>query len=230
MAKKAKTLQNFRTKQLKDGTFQIYHGRKVATPEERKDYFRLNGGYGMIPEDKLSENEVKFIKKMKAGKARAASALTDKFGKFLSKNTEKQIEKMMGGSMEAVLKAKGVKTLKEAVKADSNFRDKLFTIIDRTESEFHFNSNHYQQQIKDFPGVIKINGKQVTKEQAIARIAKLQQAGARNYQKGFDFSVKMKLKGLRELNMSLPTTKQVEQMDTEEFEDKFGDNFRIYGS
>ena len=221
----------FKTKILKSGKFQVYESKtgKVASEARRKEYLKLNLDAG-LPKANLTAADRRYIGAVRGGINRAKSAITDTKGHFLSKAMEQRVEKMIGGKLEPILKAKGAKDLKELLRKDDNFRSNFFNVLDKSESSFHFNSNQYQKQINDFPGKITINGKEVTKVEAIKHITDLQQAGAKKYQKGFDFSAKMTFKGLRELSMILPTADEVEATSVQDMEKAFGDNFRVYGS
>lgn len=218
----------FKTRTLKSGKFQIYDAKtgRVATKEQRKEYLRLN--IDLLPKS-LSPQDKRTAAAIKGGLSRSKGALSDKSGKFLSKKMEERVNKLMGGKLDAVIKAKGAKDLKDALKKDANFRDNFFNILDKTESEFWFNSNQYQSQLNDFPGKIFINGKEVTKVEAMKAFADIQAAAAQNYKKGFDFASKFKFKGLREINITLPDINDL-GINPEAFERKYGNDFKVYGS
>lgn len=219
------------TKVLKSGKFQVYDSKtkKVVTPEGRKDYFRLNIDAG-LPMDKLSKEDKRFINGYKGGKKRAANSLTDQSGKFLSKRMEMRVNKMMGGDLQKVFDKLGAKDLKEAIKKAPKFREKFFKLLEKTQDEFSFNSNQYQAEIGDFPGKIFVNGKEVTKIELFKMVADLQAAAAQTYSSGFDFSIRLKYKGIKRADITLPTVEEVEQMSSDELYEVYGDDFRVYGS
>jgi hypothetical protein len=157
----------------KTGLLSFYNGRKKATESESKSFIKLN--YDAINPETLSSDNRRYLGSVKGGKNRANSTLVDKGGRFLPKNIQDKALKTLGINVEALRKAKNLKSLRDVFRNNKELSDSFDRLIEDTGVELFYNdsNNKVIDKVKSYNGdVVIFNGEQMTATDASLEVSK----------------------------------------------------------
>jgi len=231
---------NTRSQKQKDGSIKFYTGRKKATQDEVKAFIKVN--YLVINPDTVTAEQRRYLGAVKGGKKRQENALRSDAGSFIDKKTQAQLIELMGINIEAVKDGIGYGSYDEMFKDRPDIVEKFDKVKGEGLTKSR-NKGQIRDKIKDFKGKVFINGVETTKENAARRVNTAILTMNRTYGTK-DASVKFRYKGIRELNILVPTKGQITAhddygdflesgngtFDKKGKENTWGDEWEIYGS
>lgn len=209
----------------KDGSYAFYDGRKKATTEQVKAHIKDN--YQILDKEKLSKENATYLGRVKGGKNRAASAITDSKGKMLSSKFKEQVEKKLGVKLDQLARLKGKDSIKELFKEEKEIKKRFDKILE-TGITMWYNSHKAVDKIMSANvKTYTLNGEEVTKEEMADYVTDLF-INIQNEFNGVDGAIQFTFKGLDELVLVLPTKEEIETMEKSELEDRY--DIQIYTS
>lgn len=209
---------------LKNGKQQAYIGRRKATEEEYKQYVKDN--YKVVDRNVLPDNVREYFDRAKGGLIRRDNAITDNKGRLLSDKFKKQVEKQLGVSLDKIKEAKNLDRISDVFK-DKGIRDRFDKLL-TVGIDHYYNSHKLVDKINE-ANVKKfiVNGKEVTKEQAIKEVSDVIFAVKRAFD-NVDMDLSIKFVGVDTMIINLPTKSQIKEGDKKKLEDNF--DMHIYTS
>lgn len=221
-----------RIKQLKSGEYRVYNGSKLATKDEKKQFFRENTDKKLT----LSKDDAKLFGAIKGGVKRSETAARSG-GEYISGKIQRAMSRMKGLDVNKMLEdmskqhGKEFKNLNQLFKAVPLAKEPFDRIAQGEGMPTWFNPKHAIDAIKDFDGKVFVNGVEMTKGRAIAKLSEVETTLMRL----FDYvgsSVKLNFVGLSELRFDLPDIERVEneKMSEEKFAEEYSEFFQMYSS
>lgn len=209
----------------KDGSYGFYDGRKKADPEQIKAHIKDN--YQILDKDKLSKENATYLGRVKGGKNRAASAITDSKGKMLSGKYKQQVEKQLGVNLDELARLKGKGSINELFREEKEIKEKFDKILE-TGITAYYNSHKavdriMQANVKTFT----LNGNEVTREEMADYVSEFL-INIQNEFESVDCSIMFTYKGLDELIIELPDEEEIQESEKFELEEMY--NIEIYTS
>lgn len=209
----------------KDGSYGFYDGRKKADPEQIKAHIKEN--YQILDKDKLSKENATYLGRVKGGKNRAASAITDSKGKMLSGKYKQQVEKQLGVKLDDLARLKGKGSINELFRDEKEIKKKFDKILE-TGITAYYNSHKavdriMQANVKTFT----LNGNDVTREEMADYVSEFL-INIQNEFESVDCSIMFTYKGLDELIIELPDEEEIQESEKFELEEMY--NIEIYTS
>lgn len=212
-------------RELKNGNYGFYDGNKKATPEQIKEHIKDN--YQILDKDKLSKENATYLGRVKGGKKRAATSITDGKGRMLSSKFKEQVEKKLGVKLDELARLKGKDSIKELFKEEKEIKERFDKILD-TGITMWYNSHKAVDKIMSANvKTYTLNGEEVTKEEMADFVTDLF-INIQNEFSGVDGAIQFTFKGLDELVLVLPTKEEIESMEKSELEDSY--DIQIYTS
>jgi len=209
----------------KDGSYGFYDGRKKATTEQVKAHIKDN--YLILDKEKLSKENSSYLGRVKGGKNRAASAITDSKGKMLSGKFKQQVEKQLGVKLDELARLKGKENIKELFKEDKELKKKFDKIL-QTGITAYYNSHKAVEKVMTANvKTFTYNGEDVSREEMAEKVSDF----ITNIQREFesvDCSIMFTYKGLDELIIELPDEEEIQESEKFELEESY--NIEIYTS
>jgi hypothetical protein len=202
----------------KDGSYGFYDGRKKATTEQVKAHIKDN--YQILDREKLSKENSSYLGRVKGGKNRAASAITDSKGKMLSGKFKQQVEKKLGVKLDELARLKGKDSIKELFKEEKVIKDRFDKILE-TGITMWYNSHKAVDKIMSANvKTYTLNGEEVTKEEMADFVSDFF-INIQNAFNGVDCAIQFTFKGLNELALDLPEEDEISESEKSELMESY---------
>jgi hypothetical protein len=216
-----------RSRVTKNGV-KFYDGRKLATEKQAREFIKMQSKsglfYNQIADDKLS----KYQASVKGGYKRQQSAIVDRSGKFISKELQDKALKNLGIDIEALKKAKDVKTISELFK-DENLKSRLFDVFDSGISAWYSPANAIDK-INQHTGELFLNNSEISKPKLVKWVNEIMFNG-RRYLDAIDGAFNTVIVNLTQLKIEGPEPYEIEDYeDTGEFNKDWGNSVILYSS
>jgi hypothetical protein len=210
---------------LKSGEIRFYSGRKLATKEDKRHFFKSNTDLDIKG---LSKEDRQFFGRIKGGLKRAKQAGTRINGKFIEGKYDRASQKLkrLGVDIDALIKIKGVKSLKELFEKEQEIKKSLEDIMSGVGLHNWYSPEDAINIIKDYLGKsIIVNGNTVDPLEAIDIIS-TNQAALKEYFDFFRSSIRISFVGTEKMIINTPTVDNLEYFD----EDDVSEFNREYGN
>jgi len=216
------------TRKLKSGEERIYVGGKSATKEQKKEYFKSN-----LQADfsQLSKEDRRLAGAIKGGLKRAQQS--ERVGGQFIGGSYQRAGKRLGIDLDVLAKAKGAKSIADLFAKEPELKEAFTDLTSGVGLPMWYNPSKALDVINDYTGKqIYINGNPVSKSQAKAILNKTDKELFRKFE-FVDSSVKLTFDGKDRLNMTLPTSEDIDEYTDEEgdlFIEAWSGSYIIYQS
>jgi len=213
-----------RQRTLKSGEVRLYSGRKIATKEDKKQFYKANPDFDTKG---LSKEDRQYFGRLKGGIKRVEKAGTRIDGKFIEGKYDRAAQKLknLGFDLDGLLKAKGYKSLDQLFKEMPDVKTSLEAIMSGVGLHNWYSPDNAVDIIKDYLGNdIIVNGQKVSANKAVHMLINTEAALKEVYDH-FRSAVRLSFEGTDRLIMNLP---EVEELDSED--DDVGEFNSQYGN
>ena len=194
---------------LKDGVAHFYEGRKKATPEAVKSYFRAN--LDKIDTSVLSRRDRQVIGGIQSGASRVKNSIRTEGGKFVSAKFLEEKLKDSPINLKAFLEKFEAKNITELFQKQPQLKDPITKIVNETTLSRYYNTKNMLDKIMH-AGVdnFDFNGKSVSKLEMLSLVEQTISAVRMGFDNVVDISALFQFKGLNKLSVKMPSLKKIE--------------------
>ena len=215
----------------KKGELRVYDGRRRATHDQKKDYFKKH--FDTIPQTKLSNDDKKLFGAVKGGVMRHKNAMRF-HGQFITKEMQQRIKKQLVIDLDAERIKANKTTYDELFRDNPEFLEAFEKVVTDAGLRTFFNTNTYEKHLTDKNGKYFVNGKETSFENTVHQIDQVFSVARRKmkFTKKFDGAIPIVTKNLHDYFVNLPSIEALNACETEEDVTELLDEFelKLYGS